>query len=64
MNARSPAKFADIKEMSFERALKELETIVGRLERVVGPLARLGIVASAGNRLEVENSAGCEERGE
>lgn len=24
---------ADIKEMSFERALKELETIVGRLER-------------------------------
>lgn len=27
------AKDADIKEMSFERALKELEAIVGRLER-------------------------------
>jgi exodeoxyribonuclease VII small subunit len=27
------AKHADIKEMSFERALKELEAIVGRLER-------------------------------
>jgi exodeoxyribonuclease VII small subunit len=26
-------KHADIKEMSFERALKELEAIVGRLER-------------------------------
>ena len=26
-------KFADIKEFSFERALKELESIVGRLER-------------------------------
>ncbi len=33
MNARAPARFADIKEMTFERALKELETIVGRLER-------------------------------
>lgn len=35
MNA-TPArvqKFADIKEMAFERALKELESIVGRLER-------------------------------
>ena len=27
------AKFADIKDMTFERALKELESIVGRLER-------------------------------
>lgn len=27
------AKNADIREMSFERAMKELETIVGRLER-------------------------------
>ena len=26
-------KHADINEMSFERAMKELETIVGRLER-------------------------------
>ena len=31
---KAPAKtFADIKEMTFERALKELEAIVGRLER-------------------------------
>jgi exodeoxyribonuclease VII small subunit len=27
------AKYTDIKDMTFERALKELETIVGRLER-------------------------------
>lgn len=26
-------RFADIKEMAFERAMKELESIVGRLER-------------------------------
>jgi exodeoxyribonuclease VII small subunit len=33
--ARTPQKpnHADIREMSFEHALKELETIVGRLER-------------------------------
>jgi exodeoxyribonuclease VII small subunit len=31
--AKASPKNADIKEMSFERALKELETIVGRLER-------------------------------
>ena len=30
---KSAQKFADIKEMAFERALKELESIVGRLER-------------------------------
>lgn len=31
---RAPARgHADIKEMTFERALKELESIVGRLER-------------------------------
>jgi len=30
----APAKgFADIKDMTFERALKELEAIVGKLER-------------------------------
>lgn len=28
-----PAKHMDIKDLSFEQALKELETIVGRLER-------------------------------
>jgi exodeoxyribonuclease VII small subunit len=31
--ARSAAKHPDIKDMSFEKALKELESIVGRLER-------------------------------
>ena len=31
--AKPAAKYADIKEMSFERALKELEGIVGKLER-------------------------------
>jgi exodeoxyribonuclease VII small subunit len=34
MSASKPsAKFADIKDLPFERALKELEQIVGRLER-------------------------------
>ncbi|MGO4686003.1 exodeoxyribonuclease VII small subunit [Hyphomicrobium sp. 2TAF46] len=34
MNTKTPEKnFADIKEMTFERALKELEAIVGKLER-------------------------------
>jgi exodeoxyribonuclease VII small subunit len=34
MQSQKPAnRFADIKELSFERALKELEVIVGRLER-------------------------------
>lgn len=40
---------ADIKEMSFERALKELETIVGRLER---------------GDVELEESIAIYERGE
>jgi exodeoxyribonuclease VII small subunit len=31
--AKSPVRHADVKELTFERALKELETIVGRLER-------------------------------
>jgi exodeoxyribonuclease VII small subunit len=31
--AKATAKHLDIKDMSFEKALKELETIVGRLER-------------------------------
>jgi exodeoxyribonuclease VII small subunit len=31
-NQRPTARFADIRELSFERALKELEAIVGRLE--------------------------------
>ena len=30
---RGAARYGDIKEMTFERALKELESIVGRLER-------------------------------
>ena len=32
-NDKPTVKHADINEMSFERAMKELETIVGRLER-------------------------------
>jgi exodeoxyribonuclease VII small subunit len=31
--AKPPAKFPDIRELSFEKSLKELEQIVGRLER-------------------------------
>jgi exodeoxyribonuclease VII small subunit len=31
--AKGGGKYADVKEMSFERALKELESIVQRLER-------------------------------
>ena len=31
--SKPTARHADIREMSFERALKELEAIVGRLER-------------------------------
>ncbi len=31
--AKTSAKHADVKDMSFERALKELEQIVSRLER-------------------------------
>jgi len=43
------AKHADIQEMSFERALKELEAIVGRLER---------------GDVELEESINIYERGE
>lgn len=46
----TPGKsFADIKEMTFERALKELESIVGRLER---------------GDVELEESIAIYERGE
>ena len=48
--AKAPAKsHADIKEMTFERALKELESIVGRLER---------------GDVELEESISIYERGE
>lgn len=46
---RGAQRFADIKEMSFERALKELEAIVGRLER---------------GDVELEESISLYERGE
>jgi exodeoxyribonuclease VII small subunit len=50
MSEAKPAdKHADIKEMSFERALKELEGIVGRLER---------------GDVELEESINIYERGE
>ena len=42
-------KYPDLKEMSFERALKELEAIVGRLER---------------GDVELEESIAIYERGE
>ena len=48
-NETGAAKYADIKEMSFERALKELEAIVGRLER---------------GDVELEESINIYERGE
>ncbi len=47
--AKPAARFADVKEMPFERALKELETIVGRLER---------------GDVELEESISIYERGE
>ena len=46
---RAGSRHADIKEMSFERALKELEAIVGRLER---------------GDVELEESISIYERGE
>ncbi|MBR2537170.1 MAG: exodeoxyribonuclease VII small subunit [Hyphomicrobium sp.] len=47
---KAPGKtFADIKDMTFERALKELEGIVGRLER---------------GDVELEESISIYERGE
>jgi exodeoxyribonuclease VII small subunit len=47
---KAPNKiFADIKDMNFERALKELESIVGRLER---------------GDVELEESISIYERGE
>lgn len=50
MTVKAPAKsHADIKEMTFERALKELESIVGRLER---------------GDVELEESIAIYERGE
>lgn len=49
MATRPATRHADIKEMSFERALKELESIVGRLER---------------GDVELEESINIYERGE
>jgi len=46
---KPPPRHADIREMSFERALKELEAIVGRLER---------------GDVELEESINIYERGE
>jgi exodeoxyribonuclease VII small subunit len=47
--AKTSAKHADIKDLSFERALKELESIVNRLER---------------GDVELEESIAIYERGE
>ncbi len=49
-NTKAPARsHADIREMTFERAMKELESIVGRLER---------------GDVELEESIAIYERGE
>jgi exodeoxyribonuclease VII small subunit len=48
-NGKAAVKHADIKDMTFERALKELETIVTRLER---------------GDVELEESIAIYERGE
>jgi exodeoxyribonuclease VII small subunit len=48
-NGKPVANHADIKDMTFERALKELEAIVGRLER---------------GDVELEESIAIYERGE
>jgi len=47
--AKQATRHADIREMTFERALKELESIVGRLER---------------GDVELEESINIYERGE
>ena len=47
--AKPATKHLDIKDMSFEKALKELESIVGRLE---------------GGQVELEESISIYERGE
>ena len=49
MQTAKPTKFPDIRELTFERALKELETIVSRLER---------------GDVELEESIAIHERGE
>ena len=49
MSTGKVAKFADIRELTFERSLKELESIVGRLER---------------GDVELEESIAIHERGE
>ena len=49
MQTAKPTKFSDIRELTFERALKELETIVSRLER---------------GDVELEESIAIHERGE
>lgn len=48
-NPKPASKFADIRDMAFERAMKELEQIVGRLER---------------GDVELEESISIYERGE
>lgn len=49
VSSKTQQKHADVREMSFERALKELETIVTRLER---------------GDVELEESIAIYERGE
>ena len=51
-NGRPAAKHADIKDMTFERALKELETIVGRLERGDVELEESIVIYERGEQLK------------
>ena len=51
--ARPQDKFADIKDLSFERALKELEGIVGRLERGDVELEESIVIYERGDALKV-----------
>ncbi len=48
-STKTPPKYADVRDLSFERALKELESIVTRLER---------------GDVELEESIAIYERGE
>ena len=51
------SQFEDIKAMSFEQALKELETIVGKLESGQAPLAESIAIYERGEALKAHCEA-------
>lgn len=55
--ADSPATADDIKQMSFEAALRELEGIVGKLESGQAPLAELIAIYERGEALKAHCEA-------